>query len=84
MKKISVVIINRSNYARLKPLLKELKKSKKLKLSIIVGSSSILSKYGNVSKQVKKDGFKIDYEFYSHLAGENVHSMTKSTGLIIL
>ena len=84
MKKISVVIINRSNYARLKPLLIEIKKSKKIKLSIITGSSSILSKYGDASEQIKRDGFKIDYEFYSHLAGENIHSMTKSTGLIIL
>ena len=84
MKKISVVIINRSNYARLKPLLIQIKKSKKLKLSIITGSSSILSKYGDASNQIKRDGFQIDYEFYSHLAGENIHSMTKSSGLIIL
>ncbi len=84
MKKISVVIINRSNYARLKPLLNQIKKSKKLKLSIITGSSSILSKYGDASDQIKRDGFKIDFEFYSHLAGENIFSMTKSTGLIIL
>ena len=53
MKKISVVIINRSNYARLKPLLIEIKKSKKIKLSIITGSSSILSKYGDASEQIK-------------------------------
>lgn len=84
MKKIAVVIINRSNYARLKPLLIELKKNTKINLSIIAGSSSILSKYGEVSSQIKKDGFKIDHEFYSHLAGENIMTMTKSTGLIIM
>lgn len=84
MKKIAVVIINRSNYARLKPLLSELKNNSKINLSIISGSSSILSKYGEVSLQIKKDGFKIDHEFYSHLAGENIITMTKSTGLIIM
>ena len=66
LKKISVIIINRSNYARLKPVLEEIKKSKKLKLSLIAGSSSILSKYGNVTEEIKRDNFKIDYEFYSH------------------
>ena len=84
LKKISIIIINRSNYARLKPVLEELKKSKKLKLSLIAGSSSILSKYGNVAEEIKKDKYKINYEFYSHIAGENNQSMIKSTGLLIL
>ena len=59
------------------------KKSKNINLKIVLASSSIL-KNMSLDEILKKDGFKIDYKFYSHLEGENKYTMTKSSGLIIL
>tara|TARA_B100000886_G_C20412590_1_gene487753 strand:- start:825 stop:1973 length:1149 start_codon:yes stop_codon:yes gene_type:complete len=84
MRKICFVIYNRANYGRIKGLLYLLKNQKNISLKIVLASSSILKKYGSLNEILKKDGFKIDYKFYSHLEGENKYTMTKSSGLIIL
>ena len=82
-KKILFVIYNRSNYGRLKPILEKVKKSKDFDLQIILTSSSVLYKYGDLADIIKKDGFKINYAFYSHVEGENNITMTKSVSIII-
>ena len=82
-KKVCFVIYNRSNYARLKPILENIKKSNKFELKIILTSSSILFKYGDLKKIIIKDGFKVDYTFFSHIEGENNVTMTKSVSIII-
>ena len=82
-KKICFVIYNRSNYARLKPILETLKKSKLFELQIVLTSSSILFKYGDLKKIIINDGFKVNYSFFSHIEGENNLTMTKSVSLII-
>ena len=79
MRKICFVIYNRANYGRIKGLLYLLKNQKNINLKIVLASSSILKKYGSLDEILKKDGFKIDYKFYSHLEGENKYTMTKSS-----
>ena len=64
-RKICVVINNRANYARIKSALVEIKKNKKLELQIVLGSSAILNRYGEVSDIIKKDGFKINRIIYT-------------------
>ena len=82
-KKICFVIYNRSNYARLKPILLKLKKEKSyFDLQIILTSSAVLNKYGNLLNILKKDGLKPNFTFYSHIEGENHLTMTKSVSLI--
>ena len=83
-RKICVVINNRANYARIKSVLKEIKKNNKLKLQIIVGSSGLIGRFGNVIDIIKKDGFKVDFELYTLVEGENLETMAKSTGLSIV
>ena len=82
-KKICFVIYNRSNYARLKPILEILKKSKEFELQIVLTSSAILFKYGNLENIIINDGFKINYSFFSHIEGENNTTMAKSVSIII-
>ena len=82
-RKILFVIYNRSNYGRLKPILEKIKKSNYFELQIILTSSSVLNKYGDLANVIKKDGFKINYTFYSHIEGENNVTMTKSVSIII-
>ena len=45
---VAIVIYSRANYARIKSLVVELKKSKKINLSVIIGASALLDKSGNL------------------------------------
>ena len=84
MKKICVVIVNRANYGRVRLLLKKIKKSKKLKLQIILASSTLLKNYGKLDEIIKKDGLKVDKKFFNHISGENNETMAKSVGLLTI
>ena len=70
-KKICVVVASRANYGRVKSLLVEIKKSKKLELQLILSASAILKRFGNVLDIVKKDGFKPDSIVYTVVEGED-------------
>ena len=83
-KKICVAINNRANYARIKSLLEEIKKDKNFELSIILGASAILSRFGELDNILKKDGFNKFEKIYSIVEGENLTTMAKSTGLSII
>ena len=82
-RKICVVINNRANYARIKSALIAIKRNNNLELQIVLGSSAILDRYGRVSDIIKKDGFKINRIVYTLLEGENLLTMSKSTGISI-
>jgi bifunctional UDP-N-acetylglucosamine 2-epimerase / N-acetylmannosamine kinase len=83
-KKICFVIVNRANYGRIKNLLLKIKKKKEFQLQIILISSPLLKKYGKLENVIKKDGLKIDRKLYTHVEGENLSTMTKSTALALL
>ena len=59
MRKIFIFIGSRANYASIKSALLHIKKNKKLKLFIVLGASAVISKYGNLEKILKVDGFNI-------------------------
>ena len=73
-KKICVVVASRANYGRVKSVLSAIKASKKLELQLVVSASALLERYGNVSKIIKKDGFKIKKQAYHLIEGENLLS----------
>lgn len=83
-RKICIVINSRANYGRIKPTLKEIEKHPDLDLSIIMGASSLLYRFGNVADVVQADGFAADSYVYSIVEGENPTTMAKSTGLGII
>ena len=56
---------SRANYSSIKSVLIEIKKSKKLKLFIILGSSGVISKYGNLERIIRKDGLKYQKNFFN-------------------
>ena len=51
---------------------------------MILSASAILKRFGNVLDIVKKDGFKPDSIVYTVVEGENLETMSKSTGLAIV
>ena len=60
-KKILVSTGARAEYGILRSLLKEIQKSKKLKLILIVTGSHLSKNHGYTINEIKKDGFKIPY-----------------------
>ncbi len=83
-KKILVVIYNRANYARIKTVLEAIKNHKKLSLHLVLASSSVMYRFGNLDAIIKKDGFFINDKIYSMVEGGDLSTMAKSTGLAII
>lgn len=81
---ICVVITARPSYSRIKTALVEIEKHPNLDLKIIVAASALLSRYGNASEIIEKDGFKIYQKIYNILEGESITTAAKSTGLGII
>ena len=81
MKKIFVFLGSRANYASIKSALIHIKKNKKLKLYLVIGASAVISKYGNLEKILKNDGFEIYKKLFFLVEGESPLTMAKSTGL---
>jgi len=84
MKKICVVVSSRASYARVKSVLRAIKKSKDLSLFLIGSASLLLYKYGNAVELIENDGFKIDEKVYMIVEGENPTTMAKTVGIGIM
>ncbi len=61
MKKICVFSAGRSDYFLLKPLIKRISFCKELDLKLVLGSMHTDKKFGSTHKNVKADGFDIDF-----------------------
>ena len=83
-RKICIVVNSRANYARIKSVLKAVQKHPKLDLKLVVGASALLAKFGELTKIISKDGFRISARLFSIIEGENLTTMAKSTGLGII
>ena len=81
MRKICVVVTARPSYSRVKSLLHSIKKHKGLELQLVVAGSTLLNKYGSTVNYIEQDGFDISEKIYSVVEGEDLNTMTKTTGL---
>lgn len=50
----------RADYSRLKPIMKQVQKSKKLQLRLVVTGMHLLKNFGETKGVIERDGFKID------------------------
>lgn len=82
--KISVVITARPSYSRIKSFLLSLKKDHEIELQLIVAGSALLSKYGNATEVIEKDGFDITEKIHFLIEGNQPSLMSKSTGLALI
>lgn len=84
LRKVCIIVNSRANYARIKSLLLEIKKSRKLKLQLVVGASALLYRFGKVIDIIRKDGFSPIATMQCLLEGETPEAMVKSTGLAMI
>ena len=83
-RKVCIIVNSRANYGRIKSVLEALKSHQEIDLQLVVGASAVLTRFGDVRKIIKGDGFEISSIIYSVIEGENPTTMAKSTGLAII
>ncbi len=79
-KKIIVTTGTRAEYGILRSVLSEIRKSKKLKLYLVVTGTHLSKKHGLTINEIKKDGFKIDSIIDVLPKDDTLFSMSKSLG----
>lgn len=83
MKKILFVTGIRSDYFIQRPIIKEIKKSKKLKEYLIVTGAHLEKKFGYTIREIKKDKFNIKKIIRNIMLGDNYYSRAKSASLLL-
>lgn len=83
-KKVAVVLVNRANYGRMKPVMKALQLENDVQMQVICAGSTLLDRFGRARDMVEQDGFPIDAEVYLEVEGSVPVTMTKSTGLAVI
>ena len=85
-KKILLITERRADYSKLKPILNEIKNSKKLDYYLIVTGSHLLKEHGNTINEIKKDQFIIHKKFrmYDSNGKDSGSHMVRSFGRAIV
>lgn len=73
---------SRSEWGYLRPIL-EICKNKKINFKLCASNMLILDSFGEASKEIEKDGFKIDEKIFMALDGHNNVTMAKSLGVLM-
>jgi UDP-hydrolysing UDP-N-acetyl-D-glucosamine 2-epimerase len=79
-RKICVVLVDRANYGRLKPVMHAIAAQPELTLQVIAAGTMVLERFDQPVKVVRQDGFEIDGEIYIELEGSTPATMAKSVG----
>lgn len=83
-KTVCVFIGGRANYSSIKSALIAVNEHPNLELKIILGSSALLKKYGNLEKILYEDGFKIEEKVQMLVEGDDPSAMVKTAALGML
>ena len=83
-KTICVYTCNRSEYSRLKSVMKAIEAHPGLDLKIVIGGSQLLERYGMTVIDIENDGFVINEKIQNVVEGSTPETMAKSAGLAII
>ena len=84
LRRICFVIGSRANYSSIKSVMAAVKADQKFTFQLILSTSSVLQRYGDVSDVIEKDGFKVNEKIFNLIEGETPLTMAKSTGLCLI
>jgi UDP-hydrolysing UDP-N-acetyl-D-glucosamine 2-epimerase len=79
-RKICVVLVDRANYGRLKPVMRAIAAHPKLELQVVAAGTMVLERFQQPVQVVRQDGFHVDGEVYLELEGSTPATMAKSVG----
>ncbi|MBL8214277.1 MAG: UDP-N-acetylglucosamine 2-epimerase (hydrolyzing) [Bryobacterales bacterium] len=77
---VCVVLVDRANYGRLKPVMHAIATHPDLELQCIAAGTMVLERFGRPVEIVRRDGFPVLSEVYMELEGSTPTSMAKSVG----
>ena len=84
MRKICVITGYRSDYTKLKSVLKSVQDKSTLELQLVVFAAHLLSTHGNSVNDIENDGYKISYRCNTNITGDEPLVMSKSVGIAIV
>jgi UDP-hydrolysing UDP-N-acetyl-D-glucosamine 2-epimerase len=79
-RKICVVLVDRANYGRLKPVMQAISARPELELQVLAAGTMLLERFHQPVQVVRRDGFSVDGEIYIELEGSTPATMAKSVG----
>lgn len=79
-RKVCVVLVDRANYGRLKPVMSAIAGHAELKLQVVCAGTMVLERFDQPVKVVRADGFEVDGQIYTELEGSTPATMAKSVG----
>jgi UDP-hydrolysing UDP-N-acetyl-D-glucosamine 2-epimerase len=83
-RRICVVLVDRANYGRMWPVMKEIRSRKNLELLVLCTGTMLLERFGRAERVVEQDGFKIDSRVFIEVEGSSPVTMAKSIGLGVM
>lgn len=83
-RRVCVVLVDRANYGRLKPVIRAIDERPDLELQILAAGTMVLERFGQPVDVVRQDGFRIDGEAYIEVEGSTPATMAKSVGLGVI
>lgn len=79
-RKVLVVLVDRANYGRLKPVMDAIQNRPELTLQVVASGTMVLERFSRPVDQVREDGFPVDGEAFIELEGSTPVTMAKSVG----
>jgi len=83
-RRVVVVLNDRANYGRLKPVMQAIKEHPALELQIICGGTMVLDRFDHPMQIVENDGFFVSSKIFIELEGSTPTTMAKSLGIGII
>lgn len=83
-RRIAVVLVDRANYGRLKPVMTAIKEHPELELTVICSGTMVLDRFDHPVGIVRADGFEVASEIYNELEGSTPSTMAKSLGFGVI
>ena len=81
---VCVVLVDRANYGRLKPVMQAITQRPALQLQVLAAGTMVLERFDQPVRVVKADGFPVDGEVYLELEGSTPATMAKSIGFSVI
>jgi UDP-hydrolysing UDP-N-acetyl-D-glucosamine 2-epimerase len=79
-----VVLVDRANYGRLKPVMREVQLHPALELQVVAAGTMVLERFDQPVRIVREEGFPVDGELYLELEGSTPGTMAKSVGFAVV
>jgi UDP-hydrolysing UDP-N-acetyl-D-glucosamine 2-epimerase len=83
-RKVCVILVDRANYGRLKPVMAAIQRHPRLTLQVVCAGSMVLERFDLPVREVREDGFPVHGEVHLEVEGSIPVTMAKSVGFGVI